>query len=231
MSKWLRGIVMIVLLFSLLFAISVLVIDLEQDEKGTVSNEDLYNKDIKYRKSNNLDYSIAHIKEVNENPPQNNSAEEYSVPLTDEELLYIQERDQIMDDVGDEIALLMKSMNHFSQIGSFHQTTDNGLKFVVSFSENTEETSAIKNKILEIAHPNSLVFKDVENSEQDLVDILDKIANDINTSSKNEIKIEDLSVNLYDNKVDIFLTEYNKDDEKFLLNKYGKNKVQVIKPE
>lgn len=217
---------MVVLLFTSFFTTSVAA-DETEGTKQFMSEEEFYEKDIEYRKDNNLDYSLKHIKNVNKNPKANKSIEKYSVNLTDEELSYIKERDQLMSDVGKEIQKLMKGSFNFSQFGSFHQSTEKGLKFVISFSENTKETSAVKNKIKDIAPSNLLTFKQVEYSEQDLVDMINKINEDMKESILEENEITDMSVNLFDNKVDIALKYYNEIDANLLLKKYGSNIIQV----
>lgn len=180
-------------------------------------NEEIVQKHQRYRKSNNLDYSNQAIMNALNSSNARDTIPKYSIALTEEEERYIQERDELMNKYGPQISNLLtkngvvsaKGPNNdiiekYSDIGTFHQEKENGLKFVIGFSVENEEVKEIKKAIEALVPAEYLEIKKVNFSEAELVSAYESV---INESKQLGIPFETVAVRVKENVVEIQLAD------------------------
>lgn len=197
-------------------------------------SEEVIRKHKRYREANNLDSSDEAIKNALTSTNARETITKYSIALTEEEEKYIQERDGLMEKYGKLISSMMKEngvtvfkgpnneiTERYSNVGTFYQEKANGLKFVVSFSIQSEQTDQIRKAIEEIVPPEYLEFRDVDFSEAELV----KAYEDITTESKElSITLENVIVDIKNNIVEVQV------EDKMNANRISINSLKFSSP-
>lgn len=180
-------------------------------------NEEVIQKHQRYRKANNLDYSDQAILDALNSSNARETIPKYSIALTEEEERYIQGRDELMNKYGPQISNLLtengviftKGPNNdiiekYSDVGTFYQEKENGLKFVVGFSVENEKAEKIKKAIEELVPAEYLEIKKVNFSEAELVSAYESV---VNESKQLGIPFETVAVRIKENVVEVQLAD------------------------
>ncbi|GIP14603.1 hypothetical protein J40TS1_02450 [Paenibacillus montaniterrae] len=176
-------------------------------------SEEVIEQHQKYRQANNLDFSEEAIQAALKSDNAKDTIVKYSVALTEEEEQYVQERDQIMKKYGGQISALLKEgglevaigpdkdiIETYSNIGTFHQETANGLKFIVGFSVDNEKVKQVRKAIEELVPQEYLEIRKVNYSEAELLTAYEAI---IKESRKQGIPFETVVVRVQENVVEV----------------------------
>lgn len=197
-------------------------------EKGISKYE--INKQIEFRETFGLDRSNERLLEVSNLSSDN----KYGVPLTQDELKSLTEKDAFADKYAPVIIEQLRGKSFNSNHATFYRDNKNGGILVVGLvkgnSRNQEVMESIKSKIPKHALE-KIKFHTVKYSEEELDKIVNKISDERNLLKENDISITSVSANIKENNIQVGIDPYTNEAVSFLKNRYGQDLIEVIKKE
>ncbi|WP_246939348.1 S1 family peptidase [Bacillus pinisoli] len=198
-------------------------------ERG-ISSEEI-KKQVEFRTTFGLNNSLQKLLEVS-NLSTNH---EYQIPLTEEELIDLREREKFAALYAPIIIQELRGENNNSNKGTFYKDNKNGGLLVVNLLkdnlfDNENIIESLKNKIPAEAF-NKIEFNIVDYSEQQLDDIVNKISNDRFYLEENGVPFTFVTSNIKENKIQVGIFPYTTEAANFLKEIYGDDLIQVVEEE